>query len=185
MWFREPHLSPERSSPTRLSTSGQPSYIGRWCGLQNVDSYSPVHTPQKSWTLINVAGRTSDLASIFFSTKSKTLAIQLQDKKCLQVREVVQQLAIDMYQRLLPQGKMSFKQMTPFYLPTAKVKDVWSFTTTPSYTCRVNNLISGKIFLCKLPCKWCYNVSYGWDIYPFFSRSPSLSRSLKYTALFI
>ena len=141
--------------------------------------------PRRAEPSSMLLGELQILQAFFFSTKSKTLAIQLQDKKCLQVREVVQQLAIDMYQRLLPQGKMSFKQMTPFYLPTAKVKDVWSFTTTPSYTCRVNNLISGKIFLCKLPCKWCYNVSYGWDIYPFFSRSPSLSRSLKYTALFI
>jgi hypothetical protein len=52
----------------------------------------------------------------FFSTKSKTLEIQLQDNKCLQIREVVQQLAIDMHQRFLPQGKMAFKQTTPFYL---------------------------------------------------------------------
>jgi hypothetical protein len=28
MWFDEPHPSPERSSPTRLSTLGQPSYNG-------------------------------------------------------------------------------------------------------------------------------------------------------------
>ena len=117
MRFGEPHPSPKRSSPTRLSTSGQTSYKGWLCRPRNVDSYSPVHTPQKSWTLITVAGRTSNLASIFFvSIKSKILEIQLQDNKCLQIREVVQQLDIDMYQRLLPQGEMAFKQTIPFYL---------------------------------------------------------------------
>jgi hypothetical protein len=40
-------------------------------------------------------------------------------------------------------------------------------------------------YLCNLPYKWCYNVSYWWDIYPFFSRCPLLSKSLKHTAMFV
>jgi hypothetical protein len=46
----------------------------------------------------------------------------------------------------------------------AKVTDVWSFTANPSYTFRVQNMISGTIYLYNLLCKWCYNVSYWWDI---------------------
>jgi hypothetical protein len=33
MWFDEPRPSPERSSPTRLSTSGQPSLKGWSCKI--------------------------------------------------------------------------------------------------------------------------------------------------------
>jgi hypothetical protein len=93
------------------------SYEGWSCRLQNVDSCSPVHTPQKSWTLIFVCWENFKSCKHFFlSIKSNTLEIQLQDNKCLQIREVVQQLAINMYQGFLLQGQMAFKQTIPFYL---------------------------------------------------------------------
>jgi hypothetical protein len=63
-----------------------------------------------------------------------------------------------MYQRLLPQGRLAIKWMTPFYLlPKLRMYGVLLLLPHTLAGCSV---ISEHYYLYNLPCKWCYNVYY-------------------------
>ena len=70
MWFGEPHPSPERSSPTRLSTSGQTKYKGWSCRvywIQSINLFSFYFTQFQKCVLQALSSAFFDLYKQIFA----------------------------------------------------------------------------------------------------------------------